>query len=106
VTWEDLDLATLEAEAMLLGNWKNFEELETEISLEELNLIVRAGREKERRDHEFAAALKGIRLDEGPSAKEKVNELWEKAQRKIHGQPDALSEAEEFASFGISFEED
>jgi Ca2+-binding EF-hand superfamily protein len=56
-------LAALEAEAMLLGIWKSFAELEDTISLEELEQIVSAGREREHRHNKFMAALKGVDID-------------------------------------------
>ena len=38
--WEEVDLAGLEGEAMLIGIWKNIEELEESINLPELEAIV------------------------------------------------------------------
>jgi hypothetical protein len=55
-----MDLAALEAEAFLSGNWKNFQELEESISLPELNSVLDAMREKEKRHNDFMAAIQGI----------------------------------------------
>lgn len=48
----------------MLGHWKNIEELELSINVDELNAIVEASREQEQARQRFAAALKGIKLDE------------------------------------------
>lgn len=49
---------------MLLGVWENFEHLEETVSLEELNKIVEAGRDRDMRHWKFQASLKGIKLDD------------------------------------------
>lgn len=55
---------------MLTGAWRNFEHIEEELSLQELIEIVKAIREREYRSHKFAAALKGVNLDEQNKSKE------------------------------------
>jgi len=52
----------LEAEVFLLGHWKNFQELEDNLSLEELQATLDAIRKKEEREREFLAALNGVDL--------------------------------------------
>lgn len=49
---------------MLLGIWENFEHLEETVSLEELNAVVKAGRDREMRNWKFQASLKGVKLDD------------------------------------------
>jgi hypothetical protein len=46
-----------------LGKWLNYDELESNLSVEELIVTVNAIREKESRDRKFAAAIQGIDLD-------------------------------------------
>jgi DNA-binding transcriptional MerR regulator len=90
---------------MLLGIWKSIEELELTISLDELQAILEANRERELRDRRFAAALKGINLDEhvAADAKEKVEEM----KRKIEALNEGLSEDQfEFNDLGLDFEEE
>ena len=51
----------------MLGHWKNFDELESSISLEELTAILDASRKKEYEDKKFSAAIQGVELDENAS---------------------------------------
>lgn len=46
-----------------MGNWRNYDELEENLSLEELITTVNAYREKQKEEHKFMAALKGIDLE-------------------------------------------
>jgi len=77
----------LEAEAFLIGHWKNFEELERNISLPELEVIVDAAREKEFNRNKFMAALKGIDLDANAagSAQDRFEEAKARAYAKAAG---------------------
>jgi len=54
----------LESEVFLLGHWKNFDELESSLSVEELSAILDASREKEKRGNKFLAAINGVELEE------------------------------------------
>lgn len=64
LTWEDIDLPTLEAEAFLTGIWKNFEELEESISMPELTLLLSTRRDLDYQQRKFDAAMQGVNLDE------------------------------------------
>jgi hypothetical protein len=57
----------LESEVFLLGHWKNFDELESSLSVEELSAILDASREKEKRGNKFLAAINGVDLEEEES---------------------------------------
>jgi hypothetical protein len=48
----------------LLGHWKNYDELESNLSLDELMATVNASREKEKREREILAAVNGIDMNE------------------------------------------
>ena len=48
----------------MLGHWKNFDELESNLSLEELTALLDASRKKDYEDKKFLAAVNGIDLDE------------------------------------------
>jgi hypothetical protein len=48
----------------LLGQWRNFDDLEENLCVDELILIINSIREKEHREHKFIAALQGVDLDE------------------------------------------
>lgn len=74
-SWENLDLAQLESEVFLLGIWKDYEELETCLSMAELTQTLNAKREAEYNDKKFTAAMQGVDLDKQsgqPDAWEKL----------------------------------
>lgn len=52
----------------LLGIWKDFSELEENLSMPELTSILEANRLKEKREQKFLAALQGVDLDEDEKA--------------------------------------
>lgn len=86
---------------MLLGLWKNIEELEASITLEELQQILDAAREQQYKKNKFMAALKGVNLDESVNPQDKFDEISRRAEAKLSGKSE---EELEFASFGIDFE--
>lgn len=91
---------------MLLGHWKNIEELEDSLCLEELELIVKTMRDKERREQVFLASLRGIDLNgDNESAKEKFERAKKRAQAKIENKSAKEMERDEFAAFGIQMKE-
>jgi hypothetical protein len=59
----------------LAGHWKNFDELESSLSINELNALVKALRDKEYREMKFHAAMNGVDLDEGDKDSGDINEL-------------------------------
>jgi hypothetical protein len=65
----------LESEAFLTGQWKNFDELESNLSLDELNAVVNAIRKKDYEDKKFFAAIQGIDIDEQSRGSEDVSDL-------------------------------
>ena len=62
-SWDTLDLAKLEAEAFLIGIWKDYEELESSLSMAELTATIKIKRELDYSDKKFAAAMQGVDLD-------------------------------------------
>lgn len=50
----------------MLGHWKNFDELESNLSLEELLALLEVQRKQTNDQRKFLAALQGIDLDEEP----------------------------------------
>ena len=84
--WNNLDLAKLESEVFLLGIWKNFDELETSISIEELMQILSITRDLDYEEKKFSAALQGIDLDsQGGGKDEKVRgqQEWENMKARV-----------------------
>lgn len=79
--WEKLDLAKLESEAFLLGIWKDYEDLEQNLSMPELIAIIEAKRESDYQDKKFSAAIQGVDLDK-QTGKSDEN-AWEKMKAKV-----------------------
>jgi hypothetical protein len=81
-SWETLDLAKIEAEAFLLGIWKDYEELESSMSLPELLATLEAKRELDYADKKFMAALQGVDLEE-QSGGVKEEDPWEAMKARV-----------------------
>jgi hypothetical protein len=83
-TWEELDLAKLETEVFILGIWKNYDELESSISIEELMAILSAKRELDYEEKKFLAALQGVDLEEASEdGKAKGQKEWEDMKARV-----------------------
>jgi len=80
-SWDELDLAKLESEAFMLGIWKDYEELESSLSLPELTSIIEYKREADYQDKKFMAALQGVDLDEQNGKKEQ--DPWEAMKARV-----------------------
>jgi hypothetical protein len=78
-TWEKFDLAKLEAEVFLLGMWKDYEELESSISMPELTATLEARRELDYQEKKFMAAIQGVDLDK-QSGKQNA---WEEMKARV-----------------------
>lgn len=65
----------MESEVFLLGHWKNYDELESNLSMEELIVTINAIRDKDSRDRKFFAALQGIDLDENNDEQDDENDI-------------------------------
>lgn len=100
---------------MLLGHWKNIEELEENLNLEELELIIKTARDKERREQVFLAALKGINIDsevdgETETGEQALERIRKKAAFRTQGLSDdeiaTKVEYEEFEELGFEVETD
>lgn len=57
-TWDSLDLSKLESELFLLGIWKDYEDLETSLSMPELMATLAAKRELDYAEKKFFAAIR------------------------------------------------
>ena len=79
--WSDIDLVSLESEVFLLGIWKDYDELETSLSMQELTTTLNAKRDSEYRDKRFIAAMQGVDLDK-QTGKNNDN-AWERMKAKV-----------------------
>ena len=78
-SWETLDLAKLEAEAFLIGIWKDYEELEECLSMPELTATIKAKRDLDYSDKKFAAAMQGVDLDKNSGN----SNAWEDMKARV-----------------------
>jgi hypothetical protein len=100
VTWDSLDLAKLEAEVFLLGIWKDYEDLETSLSMPELTATLEIKRELAYQDKKFSAAMQGVDLDE-QSGKKKQNK-WEEMKARVFSKGQAKDSNDIVALQGIN----
>jgi hypothetical protein len=85
-SWKTLDLAKLESEVFLLGIWKNFDELELSISIEELMQVLSITRDLDYEEKKFSAALQGVDLDSqtgGSNQEVRGQQEWENMKAKV-----------------------
>ena len=78
-TWENLDLAEIEAEVFLLGIWKDYDELESSMSMPEILVTLGAKRDLDYQEKKFLAAMQGVDLDK-QSGK---NNAWEEMKARV-----------------------
>lgn len=79
-SWEDIDLVKLESEIFTLGIWKNYDELETSISMPELMAIIAGRRELDYEEKKFLAAIQGVDLEKN---EEKGQKEWEDLKARV-----------------------
>jgi hypothetical protein len=87
-SWENLDLVKLESEIFVLGAWKNFDELESNISMPELMAILESIRELDYNEKKFLAAMQGVDLDESKNKNEP--DPWEAMKAKVAAQASGI----------------
>ncbi len=81
-SWFDLDLAKLESEVFTLGIWKNYEELETSLSIPELMQTLSSKRELDYEEKKFLAAIQGVDL-ENNSESGRGQKEWEDMKARV-----------------------
>jgi hypothetical protein len=78
-TWNNLDLASLEAEIFIIGSWQNFDHLERSVSMSELLIIIEKIRDLDYNEKKFLAAMQGVDLDEQSGKSNK----WEEMKARV-----------------------
>lgn len=96
--WDKLDLAKLEAELFLLGIWKDYEDLETSLSMPELKATLEAKREYDYQKKKFLGAIQGVDIDQGS---EKSN-AWEDMKARVFSNGQATSAKDIVSLQGIN----
>lgn len=79
-SWEDIDLVKLESEVFTLGIWKNYDELESSISMPELMAIIAGRRELDYEEKKFLAAIQGVDLEKN---EERGQKEWEDLKARV-----------------------
>jgi hypothetical protein len=79
-TWDDLDLAELESEVFLLGIWKDYEELESSMSMPEIIATLKIKRDLDYSQKKFLAAMQGVDLDK---ANNNNSNAWEEMKARV-----------------------
>jgi hypothetical protein len=87
-SWESMDLVKLESEVFLLGIWKNYDELESNISMPELMAILESKRDLDYTEKKFLAAMQGVDLDEASGKQE--NDPWEAMKARVAAQASGI----------------
>lgn len=82
-SWENMDLAKYEAELFVLGIWKNFDELESSISMSELMKILESTRELDYNEKKFLAAMQGVDLDDASGRSSQEVDPWEAMKARV-----------------------
>ena len=97
----------MEKRVFTIGAWKNFEELENSISLPELSLLAIEIYNTEFQRNKFAAALKGIKIDDEIEDTPSYQDVQKRAQARIAAEKTGKTEEQiEFADLGIAFIEE
>ena len=81
-SWDTLDLAKLEAEAFVLGIWKDYQELEMSMSMPELMATIEFSRELDYTEKKFLAAIQGVDLDKS-SNNDRGQKEWEDMKARV-----------------------
>lgn len=90
---------------MLIGNWKNIDELEDCLNLNELKLILDSYRDKELRNQKFQAAIRGIDLDK--QIAKQAEDSFKKVQDRVQARLAGMSEKQfEINELGFDLEEE
>jgi hypothetical protein len=97
-SWDDLDLAKLESEVFLLGIWKDYDELERSLSMQELTSILNIKREEDYSHKKFLAAMQGVDLDKGNDR----SNAWEEMKARVFSGGAAANSKDIVALQGVS----
>lgn len=97
-SWDDLDLVKLESEVFLLGIWKDYEELETSMSMPELTATLNIKRELDYSEKKFLAAIQGVDLDKNTNK----SNAWEDMKARVFSRGKAKDSNDIVALQGVN----
>ena len=97
-SWNKLDLAKLETEVFLLGVYKDYDELESCLSLNEVITIINGKRELDYEEKKFLASIQGIELE----GAKKEEDPWEAMKARVFSGGKATSANDIMAYQGLN----
>jgi len=98
-SWDELDLAELESEVFLLGIWKDYEELESSMSMPEIIATLKIKRDLDYSQKKFLAAMQGVDLDK---ASGKKSNAWEDMKARVFSKGKATDSNDILALQGVN----
>lgn len=97
-TWDELDLAEIESEVFLLGIWKDYDELESSMSMPEIIATLKVKRDLDYSNKKFLAAMQGVDLDKSSGKAD----AWEEMKARVFSKGQAANSKDIVALQGIS----
>jgi hypothetical protein len=90
-----------------LSIYKNFEDLEDSLTLDELTILVEGVQDNKYEDYRFRAALQGIDLDENKEGETTFEDIQARVATRARAEKEGKTVEEiEFAEFGIGIVKD
>jgi len=99
-TWDELDLAEIESEVFLLGIWKDYDELESSMSMPEIMATLKIKRDLDYSNKKFLAAMQGVDLDKSSGKQD----AWEEMKARVFSGGQAANSKDILALQGINAE--
>jgi hypothetical protein len=97
-SWDELDLAELESEVFLLGIWKDYDELESSMSMPELTATLKIKRDLDYQNKKFLAAMQGVDLDKASGKQD----AWQEMKARVFSQGKAANAKDVLALQGVN----
>lgn len=98
LTWDELDLAEIESEVFLLGIWKDYDELESSMSMPEIMSTLKVKRDLDYSNKKFLAAMQGVDLDKSSGKAD----AWEEMKARVFSKGQATNSKDIVALQGIN----
>ena len=97
-SWDELDLAELESEVFLLGIWKDYDELESSMSMPEIVATLKIKRDLDYSQKKFLAAMQGVDLDKQTNK----SNAWEDMKARVFSKGKATDANDILALQGVN----
>lgn len=97
-SWDELDLAELESEVFLLGIWKDYDELESSMSMPEIIATLKIKRDLDYSQKKFLAAMQGVDLDKSTNK----GNAWEEMKARVFSKGKATDSKDILSLQGIN----